>query len=352
MRVVPGCLAGRDVVRLLLLVVLSISSGCYRFGRLPKGVEQRPLDLQVGKLLQHYTLLSPSPPLPQPIRRPAVVVLHSGFDGDESSAAELGRRLALKGVTVVLPAYRGEVRKLDGKRSEGEIEFCHGEVHDALAAVAWLRQQPGIDPHRVGAIGASHGGCIALVLGERDPQLRALVTLSAPVAAEPLLRYLQERPAETFFYNGILGEQLTSYIKGSPDEAPQAYLDRSPLFQVERLKMPILIIHGTADSIVPVAQACLLAQTLRATGRAVSVTTLDSAGRETEDVVSPCTPPLPTSSRPSAGTTPKTAPRTELLFLEQQNHIYGTKPRKAAHERALQFLLTELAEPTPQRPLQ
>ena len=327
---------------------LWFASGCYRWSVLPQGVVERPLDLQVGKLLQHYTLLSPSQPLPQPTRRPAVVVLHSGFDGDESSAAELGRRLASQGVTVVLPAYRGEVRKLDGKRSEGEIEFCHGEVHDAHAAVTWLRQQPGIDPQRVGAIGASHGGCIALMLGERDPQLRALVTLSAPVAAEPLLRYLQERPAETFFFNGILGEQLTSYIKGSPDELPQAYRDRSPLFQVERLKMPILIIHGTADSIVPVAQSCFLAQALRATGRIVSVTTLDSAGRQTQEVVSPCTPPLPTSNRPSAATTPKTAPRTELLFLEQQNHIYGTKPRKAAHERALQFLLTELFEPTPQ----
>lgn len=327
---------------------LWFASGCYRWSVLPQGVVERPLDLQVGKLLQHYTLLSPSQPLPQPTRRPAVVVLHSGFDGDESSAAELGRRLASQGVTVVLPAYRGEVRKLDGKRSEGEIEFCHGEVHDAQAAVTWLRQQPGIDPHRVGAIGASHGGCIALMLGEWDPQLRALVTLSAPVAAEPLLRYLQERPAETFFFNGILGEQLTSYIKGSPDELPQAYRDRSPLFQVERLKMPILIIHGTADSIVPVAQACFLAQALRATGRTVSVTTLDSAGRQTQDVVSPCTPPLPISNPPSAATTPKTAPRTELLFLEQQNHIYGTKPRKAAHERALQFLLTELFDPTPQ----
>jgi len=351
MRVVAGCVGCRFAVRLLLLG-LWFAAGCYRWSVLPQGVVERPLDLQVGKLLQHYTLLSPSPPLPQPTRRPAVVVLHAGFDGDESSAAELGRRLASQGVTVVLPAYRGEVRKLDGKQSEGEIEFCHGEVHDAQAAVAWLRQQPGIDPQRVGAIGASHGGCIALVLGERDPQLRALVTLSAPVAAEPLLRYLQERPAETFFYNGILGEQLTSYIKGSPDELPQAYRDRSPLFQVERLKMPILVIHGTADSIVPVAQACLLAQALRATGRTVSVTTLDSAGRPTQEVVSPCTPSLPTSNRPSAAITPNTAPRTELLFLEQQNHIYGTKPRKAAHERALQFLLTELADPTPQRPLQ
>jgi dienelactone hydrolase len=330
---------------LLLPLLLLLWTGCYRWQQVPVGVEQRVLDLSVSGLIQRYTVLSPQQSATQSQRRrPAMILLHSGFSGDERSTADLARTLAQHGLTVILPAYRGEVRKLDGKRSEGTIEFCEGEVDDAQAAFDWLSQQPAIDPLRIGVMGASHGGCIALRLGVRDPQLRVVVALSAPVAAAQLLRHLQAQPTRTFFYNGILASQLQSYLQGAPEQYPEAYAERSPLFTAGQLPMPLLIVHGTKDSIVPVEQACWLVQVLRDSGRTIHESRITPQGLRQEVQSSQC-PPMPVQPVP-----PRREPqpvrnisaRTELVLLQQQNHFYDAQIAAAARKVAIQFLLEEL----------
>lgn len=317
----------------LLAFVLLAASGCYNWSLVPAGVQQRKLDLKVAGLKQCYTVLQPqASATAAPVRRAAVVLLHSGFTGDETSSAWLARQLAQRGLVVILPAYRGEKRKLDGERSQGQIEFCRGEVDDAQAALHWLRQQPEVDSERLAALGSSHGGCIALRLGEREPQLRALVTFSAPVAAAPLIEHLQNHPAQTFFYNGILATQLRSYIKATPKEHPEQYEERSPLSRIATSRIPLLIFHGTKDHIVPIEQACWLYQALAQNGRAVAESWLSPQGTLYQPAASAC--PQAAAVR-GDGSVPVP---TRFVFLEGQGHFYNRRVRENAAAMAVGFL--------------
>lgn len=340
----------------LLALVLVTTAGCYNWNRVPDGAEQRTLDLPVDGLTQRYTVLSPKPSATAPaLKHPALVLLHSGFTGDEKVSAELARRFVQRGLVVILPAYRGEKRRVDGKRSEGKIEFCRGEVNDAQAALQWLRAQPTVDAQRLAALGSSHGGCIALELGQREPALRALVTFSAPVAAESLINHLQGHPEQTFFYNGILAAQLKSYMKASPaapaaptaspavPTAPTAateqaakYEERSPLSGIERISTPMLVFHGTEDHIVPLEQACWLYQVLATSGRHIEERWIDTKGTLHAPAKSAC--PQAAAVHPA---TPLPT-RTEFIFLEEQGHFYASEPRHTATETAVNFLMDEL----------
>ncbi|HNN97587.1 MAG TPA: dienelactone hydrolase family protein, partial [Pseudomonadota bacterium] len=190
----------------LFAYLLMNSTGCYRWAQVPDGLQQKPINLKVGELVQRYTEIAPKPIVATPLvaKKPGVLLLHSGFSGDEIVTADLGRALAGHGVVVLMPAYRGQLRRLDDQRSDGKIEFCKGEVQDAEAGLNWLRQQPEVDPARIAVMGLSHGGCIGLHLAGRAPWLRALVTMSAPVAIGPLIEHLEATRFQTFFYNGIL----------------------------------------------------------------------------------------------------------------------------------------------------
>lgn len=332
----------RCVRGLSLLLVLALSSACYHYNQVPAGVTQQVLDLKVGELTQRYTVLGPVPVLGELSKKqPAVLLLHSGFSGDESVTSEMARALALRGMLVVMPAYRGQVRRADGKRSEGNIEFCDGEVEDAQAALDWLRRQPTVDITRLAVMGASHGGCISLRLAERNADLRAVVTLSTPVSAAQLVSYLQENPAGTFFYNGILAAQLKSYVKSAPGQDLSAYAERSPLFSADKLTMPLLVIHGANDSIVPVLHACFLKSALTDNGRIVREMWMNADGGLRDLATSPCVSKKPPSVAPIVAKQPQSSV-AEFVFLQNQNHIYEKKYRKYVHDLVIEFLVREM----------
>lgn len=197
-------------------------------------------------------------------RRPVVVVNHGGFEGLGAEwNGGLCKTFARAGYVVIESSYRGE----DG--SEGNVEFCLGEVDDVLAMLDITLAQSYADRDRVVMLGLSHGGCIALRAIERGAPVRAAADVFGPTDAASLVRFWQARVAAGDPNSAEYNELIQSVVRaagGQPESVPAAYTARSPASFVAQLDAwpgALLTVHGTDDPLIPLAQSCLLGSRAR-----------------------------------------------------------------------------------------
>ena len=142
--------------------------------------EERLLDLVHGAERVPATLL-----LPQAAgSAPAALLLHGFSSSKERMAQSVGRALQQRGVASLaldLP-FHGE---RDGSRDAvpyrnplALVAAWTTAVREARAAIAWLAAQPEVDAERIGVIGYSLGGFLALMTAAEERMLR-VVTLAA-----------------------------------------------------------------------------------------------------------------------------------------------------------------------------
>lgn len=111
-------------------------------------------------------------------------------------------------------------------------------VDHALAMFPW------IDPDRLGVAGGSYGGFMTnWIVGHTD-RFRAAVTMRSISNA-----YSQWGTSDLAYMKGFWE------YPGDPWEAPQFYLERSPITYVHRVRTPVLILHGEEDLRCPIEQA-------------------------------------------------------------------------------------------------
>jgi dipeptidyl aminopeptidase/acylaminoacyl peptidase len=199
---------------------------------------------------------------PNDSSRHAVVALaHGGFAGlagDKDGG--LCVVLARKGYVAIESSYRGE------DHSAGQVEVCLGEVDDVNAMLHTTLAQPYADGARVGLIGSSHGGCVALRALERGAPVRAAADgFGITDLAQNYDFWQSELDAgagsSTSVIRGLVARLHQS--AGSPGANPEAYRLRSPLaFGSSMPRVPLLIAHGTADTLVSIRQSCAFAAKL------------------------------------------------------------------------------------------
>jgi len=97
-------------------------------------------------------------------------------------------------------------------------------------------------------MGQSYGGYGVMALITQTPRFRAAICNAG--YANALSSYLTMRPDGSSFGIGW-AEDGHSRIGGSPWEVRERYIENSPIFYLDRVRTPLLIIHGTADSAVP-----------------------------------------------------------------------------------------------------
>jgi acetyl esterase/lipase len=191
---------------------------------------------------------------------PLLVFFHGGGwqSGSRRDYAFLARAFAAEGVAVALPDYRlwPEARWPDF-------------VQDGAAALAWLRAARDVPRGPLFVMGHSAGGFIAASLA-LDPRWLAdaglahgraavagAVLVSAPIAWQPT-----DEPVRSIFAAAPGGR-----IAAVPDDA--AALAGAP---------PLLLLHGTADTVVGAFHSERLAQDVTAAGGSARLHLLDGAG--------------------------------------------------------------------------
>lgn len=170
---------------------------------------------------------------------------------------DLGTALAERGILALRFdfAYVGE--------SDGKFEDItySGEVDDLRAAYALIQ---GRHPGKTAILGSSMGGTVALMFAAQEPQVAALVTIAAPLHPENFpKRMLTPAQIQTWREQGFTiyhGQRLNASLL---DDLEQLDVVES----ARRIGCPVLILHGDADEVVPVAEAYELAACLTAIKR-------------------------------------------------------------------------------------
>lgn len=185
-----------------------------------------------------------------------IVYNHGGWLGlDLDTEVTRCRDVARFGWVWLGSSYRGE----DG--SDGNIELCLGEVDDVLRMLEIAGAQPYVDPQHVMMYGVSHGGCITLRALERGAPVRAAADLFGPTDLGALDVYWHQQidagAPMSGFYSQLAGV-LETAAGGTPGAVPAAYAARSPIQFVGDLPatVPLLVVQGADDAIVPPVQSC------------------------------------------------------------------------------------------------
>ncbi len=124
-----------------------------------------------------------------------------------------------------------------------------GKMHDDLVdAVRWAVEQGIADPGRVAIYGGSYGGYAALVGATFTPELfRCAVAIVGP---SNLLTFINTIPPYWSSYLAMLHERV-----GNPETETDFLRARSPLFHVDRIRIPMLIAQGANDPRVKQAES-------------------------------------------------------------------------------------------------
>jgi len=189
---------------------------------------------------------------------PLIIFVHGDIHGNMATEEDLHvvRELVQQGYAVIAPDYRGSSGY--GPEFWRQIDYGGLEIEDVHAArQLMLDRHSEIDPRRVGIIGWSHGGFIALMTVFAHPEAYQACYACAPVSdLEERIRIRGEGYEAIFSAPYHLGKTFA--------EAPAEYHRRSPARNAEKLRVPLLLQANTADEDVNIREVEKLIQALQA----------------------------------------------------------------------------------------
>ncbi len=169
----------------------------------------------------------------------AMVWVHGGVHGNWGITMwPFVKEAVDRGYVVICPEYRGSTGY--GERFHNEIDYGGYEVDDTMSAVAYLKTLPYVDPDRLGVMGWSHGGYITLFSVFRDE-----TPFKAAAAIVPVTNLVFRLSYKGPRYQRSFATQKR--IQGLPFEKPDLYIERSPLYHVDKLTVPLLVHVATND---------------------------------------------------------------------------------------------------------
>ena len=155
-------------------------------------------------------------------------------------------RLARSGFVTFKPDLRGH------GESEGTPVSAHYSekyVIDTLFAISYLKDHEDVDPDRIGYWGHSNGGEIGLRILVVSPDIRAASLWAGVVGSYEDM--FETYNAQIRFLRNAKNSTLVR-TNGLPSTNPEFWSTVDPYFFLDDIRAPVQILHGTADSSVPV----------------------------------------------------------------------------------------------------
>jgi acetyl esterase/lipase len=172
-------------------------------------------------------------------------------------------------------------------RLSGEAAWP-AQLHDAKAAVRWLRARAGelgVDPERIAAWGESAGGHLAALVGltADRPSLEGNVGIAGPSSRVSAVTAWYA-PSDITAVAGDLGADpmdpttREAQLLGAPaPEVPDVAAQASPTSYVSATAPPFLLLHGREDRLIPCVQSERFSTALQEAGADVQLHVYDNA---------------------------------------------------------------------------
>lgn len=125
----------------------------------------------------------------------------------------------------------------------------------------FLKAHPWADPERVGCIGASYGGFMTMLLTTQTDVFTCAIS-HAGISS-----------ISSYWGEGYSGYSYSSEATADayPWNRKDIYVDQSPLFSADKIKTPLLLLHGSVDTNVPLGESLQLWVGLKILGSPVEM---------------------------------------------------------------------------------
>lgn len=211
--------------------------------------DHRFVDVEADDGIVLNAMLLLPPKFDESAQHPVVIYTYGGpnaqvvTDGWPRTSGLFNHVLTGLGFVVFALDNRGSAAR--GREFEGSTDLALGtrQLPDQLAGVEWLKNQPWVDPDRIGIWGWSYGGYMTTYALTHSPGTFAAGAAVAPVTDWRL-------------YDSIYTERYMS----TPEANPAGYAAASVIDAVGSLDDPLLVIHGTGDDNVHAQHTLQLAE--------------------------------------------------------------------------------------------
>jgi len=206
---------------------------------------------------------------PRPARPPVVVSVHGGPEAQEvPSFNPIYQYLLARGYAIVAPNVRGSSGYGRAYMALDDLEKRPDSVADLGEVARWVGRRSDFDATRMAVMGGSYGGYMVLSTLTAHPDLWAAGIDIVGIAN--LVTFLEN--------TGSYRRALREAEYGSLSEHRAMLEQISPIHRVERIRAPLLVIHGANDPRVPLSEAEQIVGRLSELGRSVELLVFDDEG--------------------------------------------------------------------------
>jgi dipeptidyl aminopeptidase/acylaminoacyl peptidase len=228
-----------------------------------------------GKALSGYLSVPENAPAPGAGKLPLVVYPHGGPEArDHLTFDPWVQYLTARGYAVFQPNFRGSDGFGRAFAESGYGEWGRKMQDDITDGVRMLIDRGTVDPALACIVGTSYGGYAALAAASLTPdQFKCAVSVAGISDLEDFIGWRKRNW-------GSDSDGYTYWLKaiGDPDVDEQKLRDVSPARLVDRIKVPVLLIHGTDDYVVPIAQSRAMKKALDQAGMPTELVELEREG--------------------------------------------------------------------------
>ena len=219
----------------------------------------RPISFPSGDHTAHALYYPPTNPDctgPDGERPPLVVMSHGGPTSAARTSLNLAQQyFTSRGIAVVDVNYGGSTGYGRAYRQLLRGQWGIVDVEDCANAALWLAEQGEVDGQRLAIRGGSAGGYTTLCALTFRADFAVGASFYGVADAETLAA--DTHKFESRYLDGLIGPY---------PEARDVYRARSPIHFVDRVRVPVILLQGLEDKVVPPSQAEAMVEALRRNG--------------------------------------------------------------------------------------